>query len=90
MSRGTAIEEGRVGIVDNLRERERLVLGAGSERGVGGLVTGSQLRRLGDGMVVGAPHEQDSVTDRGIDGEGNVTEDTLRRCNNDGVGSTTA
>lgn len=90
MSWGTAVEEGRVGVIDNLREREGLVLGAGSEGSVGGLVARSQLRRLGDGVVVGAPHEQDGVTDRGIDGERNVTENTLGRCDDDSVGSTAA
>jgi hypothetical protein len=88
MSGGSTVEEGRVGVVNYLGEDEALVLFAGSERCIRGLVARSQFGTLGDGMFVRSPHELDSVSDRCIDGEGVITEDTLSRSNNDRDGAT--
>jgi hypothetical protein len=38
-------------------------------------------------MRASIPHELDSVADRGIEGKGDITKDTLCRSNNDGVRS---
>ena len=69
---------------------EVLVLSSGCEQGVTRAVAREQSGRLGDGVVVGTPHEFDGVTDSCINGERNVTQNTLSRSNNDGVGSTSA
>ena len=90
MGRYTAVEEGRVGIVDDLREDEALVLHARRESMIGSLVAKLELRRLGHGVVLGTPDELDGVTDGGVDGEGHVTEDTLGGGNDDGVGRASA
>jgi hypothetical protein len=44
---------------------------------------------MGDSVLVSTPHEHDGVTDRSIESEGNVTEDTLGWCDDDCMGSTT-
>jgi hypothetical protein len=88
MSGNSTVEEGGTGIVNNLIEYEVLDLNPGSEWSFGSLVTDFQLGRLGDGVVVGIPHEPDSITNRSIDSEGNITENTLGRSDNDGVGNT--
>ena len=90
MTGGTAVEEGGVRVVDNLSELEGRVLLAGSEGSIGGLVAKLELRRLGHGVVVGTPAEQDGVADGGVDGEGHVAEDTLGGRDDDGVGRTSA
>lgn len=86
MSGGTAVEERRVGVVNNLVEGEVLVMSARSERLVGSLVAKLKLRRLGDGVVVSPPYETDGVANRGVDSERNVTENTLCRSDDNGVG----
>ena len=80
-----AVEEGWVGIVDNLLEDEVLQLNTRSEGGIQGLVARSELGALGDGVVVSTPDELDGITDGGVDGEGDVTEDTLGRSDPDDV-----
>lgn len=57
MARGSAVEEGWVGVVHHLSEGKRHVLFPGSERSVGRLVARSQFRALGDSVVVGTPLE---------------------------------
>ena len=81
----SAVEEGGVGIVDNLLEDEVLQLDTRGEGGIGGLVARSELRALGNGVVVGTPDELDGIADGSVDGEGNVTEDTLSRSDPDDV-----
>jgi hypothetical protein len=88
MGGGSAVEEGWVSIVHDLREYEALVLFSGCERAIGSLVARGKLRRFGDGVVVGTPHELDGVTDGSVYGERYISEDTLGRRNNDGVSST--
>jgi len=87
VSGGSTVEEGRVGVVNDLGEDEALVLFTRSERSVRCLVARSQFGTLSDGVFVGSPHELDSVSDRGVDSEGVVTEDTLSRSDNDRVGA---
>ena len=77
----------RKGPNSKTRTDEALVLFTRSERSVRGLVARSQFGTLSDGVLVGSPHEFDSVSDRGVDSEGVVTEDTLSRSDNDGVGA---
>jgi len=84
MSGGTTVEEGCVGVINDLSEDEASVLFTGSEGSIGGLVAGSQFGALGDGVFVGTPHELDGVSDRGVYSERNVTEDTLSWCDDDG------
>ena len=79
------VEEGGVGIVDNLLEDEVLQLDTRGEGGVRGLVARSELRALGNGVVVSTPDELDGIADGSVDGEGNVTEDTLGRSDPDDV-----
>ena len=67
---------------------ETLVLLARREWAVRSLVAGSKLRRLGNSVVVGIPHEGDSITDGCVDNERNIAENTLGGSNNDGVGNT--
>lgn len=88
MGWSTTVEEGWVGVVHNLCEDEVLVLGARSEKTIRRLVADFELRRLGNGVVVGTPHESDGITDGRVQGERNVTENTLCGCNNDGVSNT--
>ena len=88
MTRGTAVEEGRVGVVDDLVEGEALVLLAGGKRRVAGLVADLELRRLGDGVHVGVPLELDGITDGGIHCERNISENTLSRGDDDSVSYT--
>jgi len=80
------VEEDRVGIVDDLLEGEILHLNARGEGRIRSLVARSELRALGNGVVVSAPDELDSVADGSVDGEGDVTKDTLSRSNPDDVG----
>lgn len=88
MSGGGAVEEGRGGVIHDLREDEVLVLRSRGEERIGSLVARKQRRRFGDGVVVSTPHEFDGITDGGIDGEGDVAEDTLSGSDDDSVGST--
>lgn len=88
MTGGTAVVEDRVRVVDNLVEGEALVVAAGRERRIAGLVADLELRGLGHGVDVGVPDEVDGVTDGGVGGEGDVTQDTLGGGNDDGVGDT--
>jgi hypothetical protein len=81
----STIEEGGVGVVDDLLKDEVLEVKTRRNRRVGSRIAGSELRALGHGVVVGAPDELDGVTDGSVDGEGDVTEDTLGRCNVDDV-----
>ena len=60
------------------------------EEAITSAVARKEGRGLGHSVVVGTPHELDGVTDGSVDGEGNVTEDTLGGCNNDSVGSTSS
>jgi hypothetical protein len=85
-----AHEEDGLGGVDDLGEGEGSALDTRGEECVAGLVAGSELIGLGDGVVLGVPLELDGVTDGCVDGERNVTEDTLGRCNDDSVGSTSS
>jgi hypothetical protein len=80
-----AVEEDRVGIIDDLLEDEVLQLNTRGEGRIEGLVARSELRALGDGVVVGAPDELDGITNGSVDGEGEVSEDTLGRGNPDNV-----
>ena len=80
-----AVEEERVGIVDDLLKDEVLQLNARGEGRVGSLVAGSELRAFGDGVVVSTPDELDGITNGSVDGEGDVAEDTLGRSNPDDV-----
>ena len=86
VSGNTAVVECRVGIIDDLSEGEALVLYAGSERFIEGLVADLQLRRLRDGMHISMPDELNRVTDRSVRHEGHVAQDTLSRSDDDGVG----
>ena len=72
-----AVEEYGVRIVDDLLEDEVFQLKTRGEGRIGGRVARSELRALGDGVVVSAPDELDCITDGSIDGEGDVTKDTL-------------
>lgn len=82
----SAIEEDGVGIVDDLFKGEALLLNTGGERRIGSLVARSKLRSLGDGVVVCAPDELDGITDGSVDGERDITKDTLGRSNPNDVG----
>ena len=73
---GTVDEEG-VGVVDDLLEDKVLQLKTRGKGRVGSRVARSEFRALGDGVVVSTPDEFDGVADGSIDGEGNVTKDTL-------------
>lgn len=86
MAGNSTVEEEGVSIVDDLIKGETLQLNTGGERRIGSCVARSELRALGDGMVVSAPDEPDGVTDRGVDGEGDIAKDTLGRSNVDDVG----
>jgi hypothetical protein len=88
MGGGVAEEVSRLGVVDGLEVGEALGLESGGEVVRGGLVAELESGSLGDGVVVGVPLELDGVADGGIDGEGDETEDTLRRCDDDGVSNT--
>lgn len=90
MAGGTAEEVRWLGVIDNLVVDEVLVLDTRGEEGITSAVAREESRGLGHGVVVGAPHELDGVTDGGVDGEGNVTQDTLGGGDNDGVGSTSS
>ena len=79
------VEEGGVGIVDDLLKDEVLQLDTRGEGGVGSLVARSELRTLGNGMVIGTPDEFDGIADGSVDGKRNVTEDTLGRSDPDDV-----
>ena len=86
MSRGTTVVEGGVGVVNNLIESEVLVVSSRSEGSGRGLVAKLKLGGLGDGVVVCSPDETNGISDRRVNGERNVTENTLGRSNNNGVG----
>jgi hypothetical protein len=73
-------------IVDMVLTNESLVLLARCEGSVGRLVAKRKLGGLGNSVVVGTPNEFDSVPNGCVDGEGNITENTLCRSNIDGVG----
>jgi hypothetical protein len=80
------VEEDRVGIVDDLLKDEVLQLNTRGEESIGSLVARSELRTLGDGVVVSTPDELDGITDGSVDSEGDITEDALGRSNPDDVG----
>lgn len=86
----TTVEEDRVGVIDDLRESERLVLDARCEGVLVRLVADFELGRVSDGVHVRVPHEFDRVADGCVGSEGNIAEDTLGRSDNDGVGRTRA
>ena len=88
MPGGTAVVEDGVGVVDDLVEDEALVVRARGKRRIAGLVADLELRGLGDGVDVSTPHETDSVANGSVGGEGDVTQDTLGRGDDDGVGDT--
>lgn len=89
MGRNSAVEERGLGVVHNLVKDERgVLLARGKGRGIGRLVADGEGRRLGDGVRASSPHEADGVSDRGVDREGHVAEDTLGGCYDDGVGRT--
>jgi len=88
VSWSAAIEESSVCVIDDLCKHEGFVVLARSKRSIRGLVANRQLGRLGDGVVVGTPHEHDTIANRGVDGKGYITKNTLRRCNNDCMGNT--
>jgi len=79
------MEEDRVGVVDDLLKDEVLQLNARGEGNIGSLVARSELRALGDGVVVSAPDELDGIADGSVEGEGDVTEDTLSGSNPDNM-----
>lgn len=80
-----AVEEDGVGIVNDLIEREALVVCARSKEARRGLVADLELRGLRDSVVVGHPDEVDGVTDGSVHSEGNISQNTLGRSNNDCV-----
>lgn len=80
-----AVEECGIGIVDDLLEYEVFQLKTGGKGRIRSRVAGSELRALGDGVVISTPDELDGITDGSIDGEGNITKDTLGRSNIDDV-----
>jgi hypothetical protein len=84
----TTVEEVGGGIVDDLVEDEALILFTGSKWRVSGLVARQELAGLGHGVVVGTPLEHDGVTNGGVEGEWDVTKDTLGGGNNNSVGNT--
>lgn len=61
-------------------------MSTGSEGSITRLVAWREFGGLGDGVVVSTPHEFDGVSNRCVQGEGNVTEDTLCWGDNDGPG----
>lgn len=67
---------------------EGLVLLAGGEGRIAGLVTEIEFGRLGYCVVVGAPNELDSVADRCIDGERHISKNALGGSHPDGVRGT--
>ena len=90
MGRDTAVEERRVGVVDDLLKDEGRVLDTGGEGRVVGLVAKLELGALGDSVRAGHPDELDGVTDGGVHRERNVAENTLGGSDDDGVGRTSA
>lgn len=87
MGGNPAIEEEWVGVIDDLFKDEILDLDTGSERCIRSLVARCQLGALCNGVVVGPPHELDSITHARVEGERNISEDTLGRCDDHSVGS---
>lgn len=85
MSWSTAIEEGRIGIVDGLVEGESAILLSRRKWLVFGLVAREELRRLGNGMVTRHPDEMDSVADGRIDEGRHKAKDTCAGSNDDRV-----
>ena len=80
-----AVEEDGIGVVYDLLEDEVFELAA---RGKGRILSGiarSELRALGDGVVVSTPDELDGITDGSVDSEGHITEDALGGSNIDDV-----
>lgn len=63
-------------------------MNAGCEGRVRGSITRCQIGALGDGVVVGAPHKFDGITNGGVYSEGNIAENTLGWCNDDCVCNT--
>jgi hypothetical protein len=51
-------------------------------------VANLESRAFSDSVVVGAPSENDGVSDRCIEGERNITKYSLGGCDNDGVRNT--
>ena len=91
VSRGTAVVEERVGVVDSLGESETFVLLARGKSGpVSGLVARAEFARLRDSVVAPSPDPVEGVTGGRVDGERNHAEDTLGGCDVDGVGRTGA
>ena len=76
--------------VDDLGEDEALVLYTRSERLVLSPVAKLELRALRDSVHVRVPDELDGVTNGSVSCEGNVAENTLGRCDDDGVGCASA
>jgi hypothetical protein len=66
---------------------ESFLLDTGGERLILGRVAREQLGRVPDGVRVGTPAELDGITNAGVHSEGNISEDTLGRSDNDGVGN---
>ena len=80
-----AVEEDRVGIVNDLIESEALVMCARSKEARCSLVADLELRGLRDGVVVRHPDEMDGITNGSVHSEGNISENTLGRGNNNCV-----
>lgn len=86
----TTVIEGRVGVIDDLVENEGLILHARFEGLISGGIAKVELRRLGDGVRASSPNEANGITDGSIDGEWNITENTLSGSDDDGVGGARA
>ena len=80
-----AVEEERVCIVDDLLKDKVFQLKTRGKGRIRSRVARSELRTLCDGVVIGAPDKLDGITDGSVDGERDITEDTLGRSNIDDV-----
>jgi len=85
MARGTAVEEHGVCVIDHLSKREILVLGTRSEQPSAGFIAESESVGFRYSMVVGAPHKQNSVSNRCVERKRNVTKNALHWGDNDGM-----
>lgn len=72
--------------MDHILTNKRLVLFAGREGLVARLVAKRKLGRLGYCVIVGTPHELDSIANRCVEGKRHISKNALGRGDNDRVG----
>jgi hypothetical protein len=77
MASSSAVEEGWVGVVYDLRRLKILVMLSCIKKIIGCSVARKEYGRFGNSVVVSSPKKLDAISNRSVDGERNEAKDTL-------------